>query len=279
MTGDDFGFSVPINEAIADAHQKGILTTASLMVAAPAAADAVSRAQSLPTLNVGLHLVLVSGRPCLPPDQIPGLVDDKGMFSSNQISRGLKMFFLPGIRPQLEAEIRAQFEAFTQTGLRLDHVNAHKHMHLHPTVLDLILDIGRDYGLNAMRVPNEPTLDVLIYDRKEKLRRYSRRLFLKPWVWLMQKRLRGNSIRFNDYVFGLHDSGHMNVENLIRILSNLPEGVSEVYSHPATGPWDGVDAAAADYEYEAEYKALIHPRIRRVLEKFSIELSGFSDGP
>ena len=277
MTGDDFGLSVPINEAIADAHQKGILTTTSLMVAAPAAADAVSRARSLPTLNVGLHLVLVGGRPCLPPENIPGLVDETGSFSSNQVSNGMRMFFLPGVRRQLEAEIRAQFEAFAQTGLRLDHVNAHKHMHLHPTVLDLIITVGRDYGLKAVRLPNEPPQDVLIYDGKEKIRRYSRWLFFKPWLSIMQKRLRGKNIRFNDYVYGLHDSGHMNQDNLIRILSNLPEGVSEIYTHPATGAWDGMDPAAADYEYEAEYKALIHPRVRRVIEKFSIELSGFSD--
>ena len=69
----------------------------------------------------------------------------------------------------------------------------------------------------------------------------------------------------------------MNLENLIRILSHLPEGTSEIYSHPATREWDGMDPAAADYEYEAEYKALIHPRTKRVIDKFSIELSGFHD--
>lgn len=247
------------------------------MVAAPATADAISRARSLPTLNVGLHLVLVSGRPCLSPDKIPDLVNDKGMLSSNQVSNGIRMFFLHKVRRQLEAEIRAQFEAFGQTGLRLDHVNAHKHMHLHPTVLEMIINIGADYGLKAVRVPNEPPLEVLIYSKKEKLRRYTRWLFLKPWVAIMQKRLREKNIRFNDYIYGMDDSGHMNIDNLIRILSHLPEGISEVYSHPATQLWDGIDPLASDYEYEAEYKALIHPRIKQVIDKFSIQLSSFND--
>jgi len=82
VTGDDFGLAVPVNEAIEEAHRRGILTTASLMVGAGAAADAVERARQLPTLRVGLHLVLVEGRPVLPPREIPDLVDGRGEFST-----------------------------------------------------------------------------------------------------------------------------------------------------------------------------------------------------
>ncbi|MBM2829675.1 MAG: hypothetical protein HW411_465 [Gammaproteobacteria bacterium] len=247
------------------------------MVAAPAATDAISRAKALPTLNVGLHLVLVSGRPCLSSAEIPDLIDEQEEFSSNPVASGFKMFFLPKIRRQLEAEIRAQFEAFKKTGLRLDHVNAHKHMHLHPTVLEMIIRIGKDYDLKAVRVPDEPPLDALIDNRKEKILRYARWLFLKPWVSRMKKHLRTNNIHYNDFVYGLHDSGHMNIDTLIRILSHLPAGLSEIYSHPATQLWDDIDPEADHYEYEAEYKALIHPRIKRMIDKFSIELIGFGN--
>ena len=95
------------------------------MVSAPAAADAVSRARLSPDLNVGLHLVLVSGLSCLPHSEIPDLADKQNNFSTNPASSGFRMFFLPRVRRQLEAEIRAQFKAFKKTGLRLDHVNAH----------------------------------------------------------------------------------------------------------------------------------------------------------
>src|SRR3989454_11909005 len=128
------------------------------MVGAGAAADAVERARRLPTLSVGLHLVLVDGPPVLPAREIPDLVDSRGEFSTRLFGAGLNFFFRPGVRRQLEAEIRVQFEAFTKTGLPLDHVNAHNHMHLHPTVLGLILKVGRDYGLKAVRVPYEPFL-------------------------------------------------------------------------------------------------------------------------
>ncbi|OGT34554.1 MAG: hypothetical protein A2W28_02260, partial [Gammaproteobacteria bacterium RBG_16_51_14] len=241
VTGDDFGVSIPVNEAITKAHQKGILTTTSLMVVAPASNDAVTRARSMPTLNVGLHLVLANGRPCLPPGKIPALVNAQGEFSSNQVTGGLRMFFLPGVRRQLEAEIRAQFEAFRETGLPLDHVNTHKHMHLHPTVLEMIIRIGKNYGMQAIRLPDERPLNALINSRKERIRRYALWLFLMPWVARMKKRLQANAIQYNDQVYGLHDSGHMHKETLVRILANLPTGLSEIYLHPATGRWDSID--------------------------------------
>jgi predicted glycoside hydrolase/deacetylase ChbG (UPF0249 family) len=62
VTADDFGLHESVNEAVEQASQAGVLTAASLMVGAPAAADAVRRARKLPHLRVGLHLVLADGR-------------------------------------------------------------------------------------------------------------------------------------------------------------------------------------------------------------------------
>ena len=123
------------------------------MVTAPEVDDAVTRANELPNLNVGLHLVLSNGRSCLPVSDVPDLVDSVGNFSNNLVASGIKMFFIARVKQQLKDEVRAQFEAFKATGLRLDHVNAHNHLHLHPTVFDAILEIGKDYGMNAVRVP------------------------------------------------------------------------------------------------------------------------------
>ena len=277
VTGDDFGLSVPINEAVSQSHQKGILTSTSLMVAAPEVDDAVARARELPTLNVGLHLVLSNGRSCLPASDIPDLVNADGKFSNNLVISGFKMFFMAKMKQQLKDEIRAQFEAFKATGLRLDHVNAHNHMHLHPTVFDAIIEIGKDYGMNAVRVPEEKPLKALIDNNKVKITKYASWLFLKPFTSRMKKQLRKNNIKFNTNIFGLHHTGHMNLDTLVRILPNLEDGLSEIYLHPATGQWDDIDPAVKDYEFEAEYKALIHPRIKRIIEKFSIELTSFHE--
>ena len=246
------------------------------MVSAPAAAEAVEIAKSLTDLKVGLHIVLSNGKPTLPAADIPALVNSDGEFSSSQVSSGVKMFFNAEAKFQLEKEIRAQFEAFKATGLTLDHVNAHNHMHLHPTVFSLILTIGSEFGLSAIRIPNEPPLESIIQDNKDKLKRFAQYLFFKPFVSSMKKQCAIRDIKFNDTIFGLYDSGHMNIDTLIRILPHVEEGLTEIYMHPATERWDDIDPAANDYEFEAEFKALSHARIKRAVEKFDIQLSGFN---
>ena len=246
------------------------------MVSAPAAQEAIEQAKALPDLNVGLHLVLSNGKATLPASELSKLVDSEGNFNSNQVSSGIKMFFNVEAKYQLEKEIRAQFDAFRATGLTLDHVNAHNHMHLHPTVFNLILTIGSEYGLTAIRIPNEPLLDSIIDDDKDKRKRYLVSLLFRPFVNSMRKKCDIRGIKYNDTIYGLYDSGHMTIDKLVRIIPHITEGLTEIYLHPATGPWDGIDPAANDYEFEAEYKALIHTRTKRTVEKFDITLSGFN---
>src|SRR5581483_10627457 len=100
--------------------------------------------------------VVVHGCPILPPESVPDLVDAAGAFPTDLFSAGVRYFFSRRARKQLEAEIRAQFQAFAETGLPLDHVNAQSHLHVHPTVFALLLQIGREFGMRAMRLPYEP---------------------------------------------------------------------------------------------------------------------------
>ncbi|CAK0746810.1 chitin disaccharide deacetylase [Azospirillaceae bacterium] len=180
ITADDFGLSESINEGVEIAFRRGILTTASLMVAAPAAAAAIARARRLPGLKVGLHLVLVEGRPASSSDQVSALLKVDGAFLDNLFVAGLRFFFHPQARRQLAVEIEAQFRAFAATGLELDHVNAHNHMHLHPTVLDLILKIGPQFGMRAMRVPQEP--EGAIRGWCGRMARWG----VAPWIWRLR---------------------------------------------------------------------------------------------
>ena len=156
FTADDFGLSEAVNEGIERAYRDGVLRGASLMVAGDAVDDAVARARCNPGLTVGLHLVVIEGPSVLGAARLPALVGPDGRFGSDQVGRGFRYFFRPDARRQLAAEIRAQFAAFAATGLPLAHADAHKHMHLHPTVARLMLEIGREYGLKRVRVPREP---------------------------------------------------------------------------------------------------------------------------
>lgn len=259
VTADDFGLHEAVNEAVERGHREGVLRAASLMVAAPAMADAVARARRNPGLAVGLHLVLADGRAMLPPSRIPDLVDARGMFNSDMVRNGFRFFFLSHVRRQLAAEIRAQFEAFAATGLRLDHANAHKHFHLHPTILSLMLAIGRDYGLRAIRLPAEPGLGP----------------WLRPWLALMRRRMDKAGIAHNDHVFGIRHSGGMDEAAMLDILRQLPDGLSEVYLHPATH--GNLTDSMADYRHADELAALLSPRVRAAIDERCRLCAGFSD--
>jgi hopanoid biosynthesis associated protein HpnK len=243
------------------------------MVGGPAAADAVARAHRLPELRVGLHLALVDACPVLPPDEIRGLLRSDGEFDRNMVRAALRFFFLPQSRRQLAREIRAQFEAFRATGLRLDHVNAHKHMHLHPIVAALIIEIGRDYGMKAVRLPSEPI---------ETLRRafpdepYSAPLY-GPWIRALRRRLRRAGLFANDNIFGLAWSGGMVEDRLFRLFAHLPDGVSEIYLHPATERTPRLVAAMPEYRHQDEFAALLSARLKSRIAELDIAPVGYSD--
>ncbi len=277
ITGDDFGLSLPVNEAIEEAHRRGILTTASLMVGAKATADAVERAKRIPSLKVGLHLVLVDGLPVLPPQAVPDLVTEKGEFSSHLVCAGINFFFRLKVRQQLEKEIRAQFQAFHETGLFLDHVNSHHHIHLHPTILGLILKVGREYGMRAMRLPSEPPLPSWRASRKALLRKLMAWLCLFPWLTLLKARLREADLRWNNFIFGMNDSGHMQLDLVLRFLQYLPEGVTEIYFHPATHPLLEIDLNLKENLLLAEFEVLTNPSLRKALQASDIQTIAFSD--
>jgi hopanoid biosynthesis associated protein HpnK len=149
MNADDFGLAKEVNEAVEIAFRRGSLTAASLRVAGPAAAHAVALARRMKILRVGLHLVLIDGAPMLPPEQIPGLVDGRGWLRKDMTRLAFDLALRPALRRQLRLEIAAQFAAFRRTGLPLDHVNAHKHFHVHPLIARDVIAIGREYGMRA----------------------------------------------------------------------------------------------------------------------------------
>lgn len=253
FTADDFGLSESVNAAVERAHRDGALNAASLMVAGPAAADAVRRARALPNLRVGLHLVVIEGPAVLPPSQIPDLVDADGWFPSDQLRLGLRYFFSPRIRRQLAAEIRAQFAAFAATGLTLHHADAHKHMHLHPTVGRKMLDIGREFGLRAVRIPAEPP--AVLARCGTRVRPGAHALY--HWTKLLRRQVRAAGMAANDHCFGLAWSGHMTPQRLSRLLANLPDGTTEIYFHPATRRDPMLRRLMPDYDHEAELAALL----------------------
>ena len=250
FSADDFGLTESVNEAVERAHREGCLTQASLMVAAPAAADAVRRARALPGLKVGLHLVLVDGDSRLGHARLPHITGPDGRFSKNQAALGMKYFFSLRARRELRSEIEAQFAAFAATGLPLHHADAHKHFLLHPTIARMMIEIGKRYGLKRLRVPAEPP--GIMASLGEKVSFGDRALY--GWTRLLRWQARG--LEVPDHVFGLKWSGHMTRERIARLLPLVPSGLTEIYTHPATYRDAALVALMPDYEHEAEFEAL-----------------------
>jgi hopanoid biosynthesis associated protein HpnK len=240
------------------------------MVAAPAAADAVARARRTPSLKVGLHLVLTDGCAQSAPAQIPKLVDSAGMFRGSMVTAALRIALDPAVCVQLAFEIEAQFQAFARTGLKLDHVDCHKHFHLHPMIARLVIEIGRRYGMTALRVPFEPAELPGARPSGGITSRITRRCAAG-----LRGRVRREGLDTADRVFGLTWSGAMTEARLLALLADLPDGLTEIYFHPATS--DVFPGAVPGYRYRAEYEALLSPEAKSILARRGIALAGFAD--
>lgn len=235
FNADDFGRHPAINAAVIRAHQEGVLTSASLMVTGQAMAEAVALARRSPTLAVGLHVVVSGGRAALPPAEIPHLVDRRGYFDPHPVRAGLRYFFNPVVQQELARELAAQFQLFAATGLRLSHVDGHLSMHLHPTVLHLLLPLARQHNASGWRLPRDELWPALT----ARPRRWGTKL---TWAGLFavlcrwaQRHLQETGLCVTDRVFGVLQSGHMSEAYVWQVLDRLKGRIrtAELYFHPS----------------------------------------------
>jgi hopanoid biosynthesis associated protein HpnK len=275
VTADDFGLSEQVNAAVERGHRDGILSAASLMVGAPARDDAVRRARDLPKLGVGLHVTLLDGRPVLAPSEIPGLVGSNGRFFTDPVRFGMALYFSSELRAQARAEIEAQFHSFGETGLVLDHINGHKHFHLHPAILETILKIAPSFSSPPIRVPFEPFAASVAAGRDRALGRFTSAGFYFLQTRHLARKLKRAGMAGNDYVFGLNDSGAMTERLILSFIEQLPPGVTELYCHPATGSWDGADNLPVDYRPKEEFQALVSPAVKAKLAACNVQPQTF----
>lgn len=265
VNADDFGRSHPINDAVIRAHREGVLTTASLMVNEPDCAEAVALAKETPNLGVGLHLTLLMGRSALPPEKIPGLVNKQNEFSNNPVAVGMKYFFQRGLRGQLRAEIHEQFARFRQTGLPLDHVNGHLHMHLHPVVFKILMQDAEQLGIRHFRFTREPFWMDMPLAKGQRLYRASHALIYLCLSQRAKSRLLENKIRHTQRVFGLLQNARVEESYILKLLNILPSGDSELYSHPSLD------------KFKHEFDALVSPRVKEKIQQRGIQLIRYQD--
>jgi hopanoid biosynthesis associated protein HpnK len=227
--------------------------------------QAVKLAKENPRLGVGLHLTLLMGRSALPPERIPGLVNERGDFSESPVGAGMNYFFKPSLREQLRAEIHAQFEKFHSTGLPLDHVNGHLHLHLHPTIFRILMEDAEKFGIRHMRL----TRDCLSRSRRMARGHWFYRVsHTIIYEWLSRRArepLRRRGIRHAQITFGLLQNARVDEDYVLRLLSELPPGDSELYSHPSLD------------KFKHEFDALVSSRVKSRVRELGIELIRYQD--
>jgi hopanoid biosynthesis associated protein HpnK len=265
VNADDFGRSESINMAVIRAHREGILTSASLMINEPAAEQAVRLARENPRLGVGLHLALVCGAAALPPERIPHLAGERGRFSDHPVAAGWRYYFGAECREELRAEIEAQVTKFHASGLALDHVNGHLHLHLHPVVFGILIDNAERWGIRAMRLTRDRFFLNARLAPGQWVYRISHAAIYRLLSGSARQALARKNIRHTAAVFGLLQNGRVDTAYVGKLLPRLPPGDSELYSHPSLD------------HFRNEFDALINPDIRNLTERLGIRLIRYQD--
>jgi predicted glycoside hydrolase/deacetylase ChbG (UPF0249 family) len=239
VNADDFGFTPDVNLGILEAHRTGILTATTLMANGDAFDDAVRIAQATATLDVGCHLVLIGGRSLLPPHAaLPTSVPE--------LLRALAMRRLR-VYDELEAQVRKILAA----GLHPTHLDTHKHTHLAPPVLDAVARIAEEFEI-----------------------RWVRRLFDVPALgWLFQRVLTRHGCRTTDHFTGFRLTGRFGAPELVRLIRDLPDGLTEFMCHPGhCGQALRRAPTRLKESRERELQALTAPETRQALRDCGVEL-------
>jgi len=298
ISADDFGYSESVNQAIILAHREGILTSASLMVTGEALESAIQLAKENPRLAVGLHLVLICGKSVLPHSEIPDLVNTDKNFSNSPTLAGMQYYFDGNSRVQLEMEIKAQFQKFKETGLICVYVDSHLHMHINPTILDILLRVGKEFGVTAIRIPADDLALALQFDKSHYISKRTHHLIFNRLSWQAKQKAKSVGFRFTDKVYGLYQTGDMNSSYTEHLLRHLSEGISEIYYHPDFNSWYDFNQKTGDSSENdlhlasslikreegkgcnmpnTELKALLDPQIKQFITQNGIDLITYKD--
>lgn len=272
INADDFGLTHGVNRAIAQAHSHGSLTSATLMASAAATNQAIEQALKTPALGVGCHVVLLDGTPILPAQKIPGLAIPRAGTLHPTLGKFLVQLLTRRIpAAQIEAEAAAQIALLQSRGLRLTHVDTHKHAHMFPAVLRPVLRAARAAGIFAIRNPFEPAWASHATRSAPLTRRFQVSLLrrLEP---AFRRFVAEEGFRTTDGAIGVLATGTLDSATIASLLHHMPDGTWELVTHPG---YDDADLAHARTRLTAsrqiELEALMSLSARN-----DIELTSFT---
>ena len=232
MNADDFGLTSGVNRAIVELHQAGVLTSTTLMAAASATDEAIALARANPRLGVGCHVVLVDGKPVLPVEQLPSLIEKETGRFPPKLTTFLTRLFTGRIQTaEIEAEAAAQMARLQKQGLRLTHIDTHKHTHMFPPVLRPVLRAARAAGIGAVRNPFEPEWAIRATPGAG-LVRSAEVVALRRFGPYFNRVLAEEGFVSTDGTIAVAATGVVNTDTVRALLAKLPEGTWELVTHP-----------------------------------------------
>jgi predicted glycoside hydrolase/deacetylase ChbG (UPF0249 family) len=265
VNADDFGHTPGVSQGILRAHREGIVTSTSVMINKPAAAEAIRLAQhDAPRLGLGLHLNLTSGKPVLPADDIPDLVQADGTFHRppELMPRLATIDML-----QVEQELRAQVARFIeQAGRSPDHLDSHHNStYMSPSIASLMLQLATELSVPVRN--SFPTLEYIQEDPSAGLTPHA--------VGEIAARVAASGVLMPDhFVYHFYDE-RATLGDLLNVLVDVPEGVTELMCHPAVVD-EAIRAASVYAERRSdELAALTHPSVHELIAAQGLQLISF----
>ena len=275
VNADDFGLHPLINAGIIKGHQEGFITSTSLMPSAPCWQEAVRLAKENPRLCIGVHLTLVGGVPSvLPKEKVSSLLDDDGLFLPDYVAFAKRYYGGAVKRSELEAELRAQLERALSCGVNITHIDSHQHTHVLPGINSLVLKLSNEYNIIRVRIPKEGYLFTGGFQTG--VGRLIGRSGLSFCADMAALRADSLGLRHPQHFYGMLAGGHLNAQLIANILRQLPEGVSEIMTHP------GLDSAALgkvfswQYHWREELEAYLDAGNKALLKELGIEPVSFA---
>ncbi len=284
INADDFGLTAGVNRAIVEAHENGLVSSATLMANGQAFAEAVSLAQSTPRLGVGCHVVLVDGAPLLPQTQVHSLLDRSGNHDGDPHFReGISKFGTLALlgrlaADEIEAEATAQIRKLQACGISVTHLDSHKHTHLFPRVLRPLLRAAKSCGIRAIRNPFERIQGSQLAASPSLWRRWTEVGVLRSFARQFREAVQQAGIATPDGTLAIVATGTLNDRLLRLMVENLPEGTWELVCHPGYNDADlqGIRTRLRQSR-EQELRILTAQSTRDLLAANGVEIVSFRD--
>ena len=274
MNADDFGRHKLINAAVEQGCVNGCLRSATLMPGGVAFEDAIRIAKAHPELGVGVHLTLVNCNPVLPPEKIPSLVTEEGVFWPDHMTF-IKKYFLGQIRmSEVKRELAAQMLKVQGTDITISHVDSHQHLHTLPGIMKFVLRLAQEYGVHAIRIPLTP-IKVEAAELNSPMQLIGR-AGLAFLAKLAAGKAQQKGFLMPDHFAGLVAGGAVDTAALLDICQTLEDGTTEVMLHPGTDNQTLTRECEWEHDFEAELGAITAPEVKDALEEQGVIIGNFT---